>query len=102
MHEWWRNLCSPLPSATTFARRRDGSSIQCHFRWSERNASFPGNEILLSFQFGFGSDVTGGYLDNEIQDSCAHLLDRCLSGDDGSGIDVDDIVHATRQVRVGG
>src|SRR5271154_6688816 len=54
----------------------------------ERNASFPGNEIVLGELLGFGSGFAAGELDYAVQDFFAHLWNGFFAGDYGTGVDV--------------
>src|SRR5579862_48927 len=73
----------------------------CCLCWSERHASLPRNEVFLRLHLSFGSYFAACDLNNEIENRLAHLLDCLFSGDDRTRIDIDDVVHALRQCRVG-
>src|SRR5271154_5521957 len=68
----------------------------------ERNASFPGNEIVLGELLGFGSGFAAGELDYAVQDFFAHLWNGFFAGDYGTGVDVDDVRHVLCERGIGG
>src|SRR5207237_6447809 len=66
------------------------------------NSALPGDEIVLTQNFGFGTRVAAGNLNHAVENRLAHLLNRYLSGNDSTGIDIDDVRHALREARIGG
>src|SRR5207248_10313506 len=66
------------------------------------NSALPGDEIVLTQNFGFGTRVAAGNLNHAFENRFAHLLTRYLSGNDSTGIDIDDVRHALCEARIGG
>jgi hypothetical protein len=44
--------------------------------------------------------ITARDLYDKVQNALAHLLDGDFAGNDGAGVDIDDVWHAPGQVRV--
>src|SRR5216683_1026563 len=68
---------------------------------SQGNSALPGHEIVLLELFGFGVSFAAGDANNFLEDGFAHLFDGGFAGDDGAGVDVDDVGHAFSQLGVG-
>src|SRR5438874_601573 len=71
-------------------------------RSSERDSSFPGNEIVLRKEFCFGVRFAAGDLDDAVENLLAHLFDGGFAGDDSAGVDIDDVGHAAGELGIGG
>jgi len=69
---------------------------------SQRNAALPGEEVVLAEGDGFGGVFSAGGGDDEFEHFFAHLFDGFFAGDDGAGVEVDEVGHATGEVGVGG
>jgi len=61
----------------------------------------PGNEILLIIHFGFGAHLSAGDLKNKVENLLTNLLDARSAGNNRTSVEVDDIGHALRELRVG-
>jgi hypothetical protein len=67
----------------------------------ERDAAFPGDEVVLAVLFGLGEAVTARHFDAQIEKLLGALWDRGSSSDDAACVEVDDVGHAFGELRVG-
>lgn len=64
---------------------------------SEGDTSFPGNEIFLRFQLSLGAGFATGDGNYKIENAFADLFDCRFAGNNGAGINVNDVGHARGQ-----
>src|SRR5579863_3915027 len=68
----------------------------------ERDAAFPGDEIILAEELGLGGALAAGYLNAQLQKIFGGGGNGALAGDDAACIEVDDVAHALGKCGVGG
>src|SRR5580704_5840967 len=67
---------------------------------SERDSSFPGNEIVLREHLRLSADFSAGNLNYAFKDRFPHFLNIGLARDDAARVDVDDVGHTLRETRI--
>src|SRR5690348_12910469 len=67
---------------------------------SQRNSAFPGNEVALAQNFRLRMHLAACHTHGEVQNRLAHLLDCFFAGHDGARINIDNVAHAPRQIRI--
>src|SRR6266704_1772849 len=78
------------------------------FRWVnqsaplQRDPSFPGNKIVLSQEFRFRARFSACDLNHAVQNQRTHFLDGHFAREDAAGIDVNNVRHALREIRIAG
>src|ERR1700689_5221659 len=68
--------------------------------FSKRNSPFPRNKIVLPEQLRFCPSFAAGNLNHSLKNYFAHLLDAALTSDNPARVDVDDVRHALRKIRI--
>lgn len=98
------NFTVEMPVRAHFCVQRKSLSTAVTLRsfdpgsFSQRYAALPGNEVVLIERVGLGFRIPVGDVNNIVEYFLTHLFDGAFSGNNRTGIDVNDVRHAAGEL----